>query len=160
MSTWAHLFALPGETCPNATCGVSLCAAGPHPLLLLLSLALTFPVRPVVSSGAHLLCTPETCPLVQAVWGQPGWLSVSAQAPGTSGPLHSLPHGLGSRGLWRLYREPLWGRFSDPAPGQGLENLAPSRAPSVQAAGTRPPLSLGLQSPPQPLRPNLLTAVL
>lgn len=127
---------------------------------LLLSLALTFPVRPVVSSGDHLLCTPETRPHVKPVKGQPGWLSLPAQDPGTSGPLHSLPHGLGSRGLWKLYRELLWGRFSDPAPGQGLENLAPTRAPSVQAAGTRPHLSPGLQPPPQRLRPNLLTAVL
>lgn len=144
MSAWEHLFAVPGETRPKATCEVSPCAAGPHPLLAPPAPCPHLPGRPVVSSGAHLLCTPETRPLVQPVWGQPGWLSLPTQAPGTSGPLHSLPHGLGSQGLWRLYREPLWGRFSDPAPGQGLKNLAPTRAPSAQAAGTRPPLSPGL----------------
>lgn len=79
---------------------------------------------------------------------------------GPQGLCTRLPRGLGSWGLWRLYCKPLWGHFSDSAPGEGLEKLAPPRALCAQTAGTRPHLSLSPQPPLQRLKPNLLMAAL
>ena len=71
-----------------------------------------------------------------------------------------LPHGLGSWGALEALPQTSLGNFSDSAPRQGLEKLAPTRALSGQTAGTRPHLSLSPQPPLWHLRPNLLTMVL
>lgn len=132
MSAREHLFSVLGKTRPESSCEVSCRSGSPSTPGSSCPSPSPSPSAPSSVQGPQNMSPvqPEAAKL--AVSPSPG--------PSDLGPLHApapWPFRL-LGGSWRLYRQPLWGHFSDSAPGEGLEKLALVKALCAQTAGTRP----------------------